>query len=173
MAQYEIMKKDDIQSRIYTIRGVQVMLDSDLARFYGMETKILNQAVKRNIERFPREFSFRLTGEENNLLRSQIVTIEDEDNARDQVGTLQYEQNLRSQIVTSKQKGGRRYLPFVFTEQGGSDAVRGVEKCKGRSDEHPDYQCLCRHAQVSGLQRRIVSASRRSGKKTNRIQGGC
>jgi len=46
------------------------------------------------------------------------VTIEDEDNARDQVGTLQYEQNLRSQIVTSKQKGGRRYLPFVFTEQG-------------------------------------------------------
>jgi phage regulator Rha-like protein len=118
MAQYEIMKKDDIQSRIYTIRGVQVMLDSDLARFYGMETKILNQAVKRNIERFPREFSFRLTGEENNLLRSQIVTIEDEDNARDQVGTLQYEQNLRSQIVTSKQKGGRRYLPFVFTEQG-------------------------------------------------------
>lgn len=83
-----------------------------------LETKILNQAVKRNIERFPREFSFRLTGEENNLLRSQIVTIEDEDNARDQVGTLQYEQNLRSQIVTSKQKGGRRYLPFVFTEQG-------------------------------------------------------
>lgn len=94
------------------------MLDSDLARFYGVETKILNQAVKRNIERFPREFSFRLTVEENNLLRSQIVTIEDEDNAREQVGTLQYEQNLRSQIVTSKQKGGQRYLPFVFTEQG-------------------------------------------------------
>ncbi len=53
MAEYEIIKKDDIQNRIYTIRGVQVMLDSDLAEFYGVETRIINQAVKRNIERFP------------------------------------------------------------------------------------------------------------------------
>lgn len=88
MAEYEIMKKNDIQRRIYTIRGVQVMLDSDLAEFYGVETKVLNQAVKRNIERFPQEFSFQLIAEENNSLRSQVVTLETKP--------------LRSQIVTLK-----------------------------------------------------------------------
>ena len=103
MAEYEIMKNDDIQSRIYTIRNVQVMLDSDLARLYGVETKVLNQAVKRNIERFPQEFSFQLTAEESNFLRSQIVTLD--------------EMNLKSQIVTSSW-GGRRKAPYAFTEQG-------------------------------------------------------
>ena len=106
MAEYEIMKKDDIQRRIYTIRGVQVMLDSDLAELYGVETKVLNQAVKRNIERFPQEFSFQLIAEENNSLRSQVVTLETKP--------------LRSQIVTLKNRRGKhtKYLPYVFTEQG-------------------------------------------------------
>lgn len=106
MAEYEIMKKNDIQRRIYTIRGVQVMLDSDLAEFYGVETKVLNQAVKRNIERFPQEFSFQLIAEENNSLRSQVVTLETKP--------------LRSQIVTLKNRRGKhaKYLPYVFTEQG-------------------------------------------------------
>ena len=63
-----IVKYNDIQRRIYAVRGVQIMLDSDLARFYGVETKVLNQAVKRNIERFPQEFCFQLTAEENELL---------------------------------------------------------------------------------------------------------
>ena len=106
MAEYEIMKSDDIQRRIYTIRGVQVMLDSDLAEFYGVETKALNRAVKRNANRFPQEFSFQLTTEEN------------EDHLRCQIGTSKSEQSLRSQFVTSNQKGGRRYRPYVFTEQG-------------------------------------------------------
>lgn len=92
MVENAIIKKDDIQSRIYSIRNVQVMLDSDLSEFYGVETKVLNQAVKRNIDRFPKEFSFQLTAEEND--------------------------SLRSQFVTSNRKGGRRYLPYVFTEQG-------------------------------------------------------
>jgi phage regulator Rha-like protein len=105
MAEYKIMKNEDIQNRIYTIRGVQVLLDSDLAEFYGVDVKRLNEQVKRNIERFPHEFSFQLTAEENNLLRSQIVTLENE-------------HNLRSQFATSNTKGGRRYLPYVFTEQG-------------------------------------------------------
>lgn len=105
MAGYEIIKKDDIQKRIYTIRGVQVMLDSNLAEFYGVETKILNRAVKRNIERFPEEFCFQLAAEENDSLRSQIVALE-------------HESSLRCQIGTSNKKGGRRYLPYVFTEQG-------------------------------------------------------
>lgn len=82
-----------IQRKIYTIRDVQVMLDRDLAAFYGVETKVLNQAVKRNIERFPQEFMFQLTKEEL--------------------------KNWKSQIVTSKrEKMGLRKLPYVFTEQG-------------------------------------------------------
>lgn len=81
-----------IKNLIYVIRGQQVMLDSDLAELYQVETKVFNQAVKRNMERFPKEFCFQLAREEYN--------------------------SLRSQIVTSKGKGGRRYLPYVFTEQG-------------------------------------------------------
>ena len=81
-----------IQNLIHVVRGQQVMLDSDLAMLYQVETKVFNQAVKRNAERFPDMFCFRLTKEEYH--------------------------SLRSQIVTSKGKGGRRYLPYVFTEQG-------------------------------------------------------
>lgn len=83
----------EIKNLIYTIRGKQVMLDSDLASLYQVETKNLNKAVKRNIERFPVSFCFQLTEEEV--------------------------QNLRFQIGTSSVSyGGRRYLPYVFTEQG-------------------------------------------------------
>ncbi len=83
----------EIKNLIYTIRGKQVMLDSDLASLYQVETKNLNKAVKRNIERFPVSFCFQLTEEEV--------------------------QNLRFQSGTSSVSyGGRRYLPYVFTEQG-------------------------------------------------------
>ncbi len=78
----------DIQSRILTIRGVQVMLDSDLALLYGVTTKRLNEQVKRNVARFPTRFMFRLSYEDM--------------------------ENLRSQIATSK-RGGVRYLPYAFT----------------------------------------------------------
>ena len=82
-----------IERRIYLIRGHKVMLDSDLAVLYGVRTKNLNKAIKRNIERFPEDFMFKLTHDE---VRS-----------------------LRFQFGTSKEgRGGRRYLPFVFTEQG-------------------------------------------------------
>ncbi len=92
---------------IREIRGRQVILDADLARLYGVETKVLNQAVKRNIERFPEDFMFQLTREE--ILRSQIVT------------SKTTGKPLRSQFVTSKvddNRGGSRYLPYAFTEQG-------------------------------------------------------
>jgi len=85
--------KSEIDSRIFTIRGMQVMLDSDLAKLYNVQTKALNQAVKRNLERFPKTFRFQLTENELQILRSQIVT-------------------------SSEMHGGRRFLPFVFTEQG-------------------------------------------------------
>jgi len=120
MAENAIIKNEDIQSRIYTIRNIQVMLDSDLAELYGVETKVFNQAVKRNIERFPKEFSFQLTAEENDVLRSQIVTLKNTNHLRFQIGTVKNEQNLRSQIATLKNGRGkhRKYLPYAFTEQG-------------------------------------------------------
>ena len=81
-----------IESLIYEIRGHKVMLDRDLAKLYGVETKVLNQAVKRNIKRFPEDFMFQLTIEE--CLRSQIVTL------------------------NTKQGHHLKYMPYVFTEQG-------------------------------------------------------
>lgn len=86
-----------IRDMIYTVRGQQVMLDSDLAELYGVETKVLNQAVSRNSKRFPDRFCFRVTREEAESLRSQIVTL------RPELG---------------KQDTWWRYMPRVFTEQG-------------------------------------------------------
>ncbi|MDR2230166.1 MAG: ORF6N domain-containing protein [Flavobacteriaceae bacterium] len=88
-----IITQKEIENRIYTIRGQQVMLDSDLAKIYQVETKAFNQAVKRNKDRFPESFCFELTAQEWESLRSQIVT-------------------------SSSKHGGRRYLPLIFTEQG-------------------------------------------------------
>lgn len=82
-----------IENMIYVIRGQRVMLDSDLAKLYQVETKVLNQAVKRNLNRFPKDFMFQLTGDEFSRLKSQIVT---------------------SKIS----RGGKQKLPFVFTENG-------------------------------------------------------
>ena len=85
----------EIQSMIYTFRGRQVMLDSDLARLYQVETKYLNRQRNRNAERFPEDFCFQLSKEEYEILRCQNVTSKKENGS-----------------------GGRRYLPYVFTEQG-------------------------------------------------------
>lgn len=100
----ELIIDEDIKNKIYTIRDIQVMIDRDLAKLYGVEPKRLNEQVKRNIERFPKQFRFQLTEEEYQNLRSQFATSSSND-------------SLRSQIVTSSH-GGRRYLPYVFTEQG-------------------------------------------------------
>ena len=78
-----------IQNRIYEIRGERVMLDFDLAQLYEVETKVLNQAVKRNIKRFPEDFMFQLTKEEFESLRSQIETLENADSIRSQIVTLE------------------------------------------------------------------------------------
>ncbi len=96
-----------IQNRIYEIRGERVLLDFDLAALYEVETKVLNQAVKRNIKRFPKDFMFRLSIEEWESIRSQIVT----------GSPIQFP--MRSQIVTASQsKRNTRITPFAFTEQG-------------------------------------------------------
>ena len=96
-----------IQQKIFEIRGQKVILDRDLAALYQVETKVLNQAVKRNIERFPEDFMFQLTKEEYKNLRSQVVTLENDD------------EFLRSQNVTIDMRGRHvKYLPYAFTEHG-------------------------------------------------------
>ena len=87
------MSPDVLRKKIYTIRGMEVMRDNELAELCGVETKALNQAVKRNIDRFPQAFCFQLTEKEHESLQSQIVTAKDN-------------------------RGERRTLPWVFTEQG-------------------------------------------------------
>ena len=108
-----------IQSKIYEIRGQRVILDRDLAAMYGVETKALNQAVKRNSKRFEGDdFMFRLTKDEAELARSrsQIVTLESPANK----GLLEDSTSSRSQIVTmNKGRGSNiKYLPYAFTELG-------------------------------------------------------
>ena len=96
LKQYMMEHLEKIQSRIYEVRGVRVMLDFDLAALYQVETKVLKQTVRRNLERFPEDFMFEMTEQEYNCL---IIS-------------------LRSQFVTSNERGGRRYMPFAFTEHG-------------------------------------------------------
>lgn len=100
----------NIQQRIHEIRGQRVMLDFDLAQAYGVETRRLNEQVKRNIERFPEDFMFQLTRGEWEILRSQIATTNVIENEGVQV--------LRSQNATAKHQSKVRSLPYAFTELG-------------------------------------------------------
>ncbi len=93
MSKTDLISIEKIEKAIYFIRGEKVMLDRDLAHLYEVATKTLNRAVKRNLQRFPLDFMFQLTEEEAEILRYQIGT-------------------------SSLRHGGRRYLPYVFTEQG-------------------------------------------------------
>ncbi len=96
----EMMPSERVESKIYVIRGQKVMLDFDLAELFGVKTHVLNQAVKRNLVRFPADFMFQITDEEAKNLISQFVI-----------------SNLKSQFAISS-RGGRRTLPYAFTEQG-------------------------------------------------------
>jgi hypothetical protein len=109
------MDENAIHQLIHEIDGYKVMLDFDLAELYGVTTKALNQAMKRNLDRFPPDFSFQLTKEQWNFLRSQIVIVE-----KKEMESLENQQNLRSQFVTSSSKWGKhpKYLPYAFTEHG-------------------------------------------------------
>jgi hypothetical protein len=97
-----------LQNRIYEIRGQRVILDKDIAQLYEVDTKVLNQSVKRNIDRFPEDFMFQLTNEELEKIRVQVRDLDP--------GQV----SLRSQIVTLKTGRGEhaKYLPLAFTEQG-------------------------------------------------------
>ena len=100
------------------------MLDADLAELYGVETRVLLQAVSRNQKRFPKDFMFQLSEEEYELLRSQIV-------------------------ISKKGRGGRRYLPYAFTEQGVT-MLSPSSGAKGRSGEHRNYEGLRSATEANG-----------------------
>ncbi len=104
-----------IERRILLLRGEKVMLDSDLAELYGVPTKVLNQAVRRNLERFPEDFMFQVSTKETNMIsRSQIVTL----NSETAGVSSKNRGSLRSQIVTLKRGQHLKYRPYAFTEQG-------------------------------------------------------
>ena len=127
----ELIPVEIIESKIYLIRGEKVMLDSDLAVLYEVKTFNLNKAVKRNIDRFPIDFMFQLTNEEAASLRFQIG------------------------MSKTEGRGGRRYLPYVFTEQGvamlstvlnSERAVKSILRSCGHSSDfgrclHPMQNC--------------------------------
>ena len=112
---------NQFEGLIFLMRGQKVMFDSDLAALYGVTTKVLNQAVKRNLDRFPDDFMFQLVAEEADLLRSQFVTSKEDEppkTAKRGGGIGVFERPLRSQIVTLKRGQHRKYCPYAFTEQG-------------------------------------------------------
>jgi len=134
MVKNNLIISEDIEYKIYAIRDTQVMLDSDLAELYGVPTKVLNQAVKRNTARFPEDFCFQLTENEFEILKSQIVTssLNNQDILRLQIvaANLKPFETFKSQNATSSLDwGGKRKLPFVFTEQGVA-SLSGVLKSK-------------------------------------------
>lgn len=102
-----VLNEESIKNKIFTIRGLQVMLDRDLAELYQVETKVFNQAVKRNENRFPDDFRFQLS----EIEKTELVTYCDRFNTQN---------SLRSQSVTLKSDRGKhtKYLPYAFTEQG-------------------------------------------------------
>jgi hypothetical protein len=113
-----IVPVEQVQKRIHLIRSQRVMLDADLAEFYGVTTKQLNQQVRRNAKRFSPLFMFQLRWDEAESLRSQIVTSNPSGIPETSEITASNPLLLRSQIVTSNGRGGRRYRPFAFTEYG-------------------------------------------------------
>lgn len=132
-----------IENVIYFIRGRKVILDQDLAALYEVETKQLNRAVKRNKSRFPEDFIFKLTKAEWNNLRCQIGTSNSN--------------SLRSQIVTSKsQKGGRRYIPFVFTEHGVAMAANLLKSDRAIEVSVEIVRTFIRLREFLGLQKEFV-----------------
>ena len=118
------MELEQIKKSILEIRGKKVMLDMDLAIIYEVETRVLKQAVRRNIDRFPDDFMFELTKEEWDSLRSQIV------------------------MFKTGKGNFPKYLPFAFTEQGVAMLKCSVKFKTCCSNKHSHYTCLCNDAPI-------------------------
>ena len=111
VSEFPLIDENLLKSRIYTIRGVKVMLDADLAEIYGYETKAFNQQVKNNIEKFDEDFRFQLTKNENfEILRCKKCTLESQETPGSSL--------LRSKILTLERGKYSKSLPYAFTEQG-------------------------------------------------------
>ena len=112
-------KPENLAKLVHSVRGEKVLLDSDLADLYGVEARVLNQSVARNRTRFPDDFMFQLTTEEWTAMRSQVVTASSAKGGKSsQTVTSPPPAGLTSQTVMSNGRGGRRTLPYAFTEQG-------------------------------------------------------
>jgi hypothetical protein len=109
----QMIPVEQIAQLVYLIRGQKVMLDFDLAALYGVATKVLNQSVKRNRERFPNDFMFQLTDEEMRFSRSQFVTLKSQ-----AVDDQPIPANWSQPVTSFRKHRGKRYRPFAFTEQG-------------------------------------------------------
>ena len=121
----KLIPEERIINKIHIIRDQKVMLDFDLAVLYEVETKRLNEQVKRNVDRFPKDFMFRLTSKEWNFIRSQFATTsaqnidsQSSQGIRSQIATASAEIFLRSQNATLKRGEHSKYLPYAFTEHG-------------------------------------------------------
>ena len=119
------LTEQNIESMVYFIRGQKVMLDFDLAKIYGYETKVFNQQVKRNISKFPDDFMFQLTAEEVNAIsRNKKSTLDNDigmlktEKTLNESEKIMRSQNVTPQIWNTSNTGGRTYLPYAFTEQG-------------------------------------------------------
>ena len=114
--EFSLIDENLLKSRIYTIRGLKVMLDADLAEIYGYDKKVFNQQVKNNIEKFDEDFRFQLTKSEmEELTRSKILTLEPQNSLK--IAEFGQKGNLKSKFLTSSW-GGLRKMPYAFTEQG-------------------------------------------------------
>ena len=113
-----IVSEETVKNKIFTIRNVQVMLDSDLAQLYNVKIKRLNEQVKRNKERFPINFCFQLTDNEYDSLRSQFATLEKEVLKSQIVTSIEEIIRFQNGTLNTTRGAHRKYLPYVFTEQG-------------------------------------------------------
>lgn len=143
----QIIPIETIQSKIILIRGEKVLLDRDLAELYGVETFNLNKAVKRNMNRFPDDFMFTLNKKEWEALK------------------------FHSGI--SSAHGGRRTLPYAFTEQGVAMLSSVLRSPPSGSSEYCDHESLCPDEKIVGKPRRTESQNRINGEKIRPELSGC
>jgi cell division septum initiation protein DivIVA len=149
---------EQIVSRIFLVRGQKVILDTNLADLYHVATKALNQAVKRNAERFPEDFAFQLTSRESEILKSQFAT------SRSQVVDIKLDLSNRSQIVTSSQKHrDPRHLPWVFTEYG---ALMAANLLRSKRAVHMSLHVVRAFVRL----REMVAANKELSKKLDELE---
>lgn len=145
MRSREIVLVRSLDSKILVVRGVKVLLDSDLAELYGVDVKRLNEQVRRNRNRFPRDFLFQLSREEHAILRSQIAT--------SRLG-----------------HGGRRYLPFAFTEHGALMAANVLSSRRAIQMSVFVVRAFVRMREATVIGHQLAELERRIGKHDSTIQ---